>query len=84
MSVLAPKLPSTPLPHSKLQTHKEELSLKNLSDDVVAGHIFPKHRDDDRVKIDVENYISFLDNLFANVDQIINEAASHVIHFSFY
>lgn len=84
MSVLAPKIPSTPMTHPKLQTHKEELSLKNLSDDVVAGHIYSKHRDDDRVKIDVDNYISFLESVFSNVDQI-KEAASQVIHkFFFY
>ncbi|CAK9329151.1 unnamed protein product [Citrullus colocynthis] len=75
MSVLAPKIPSTPMTHPKLQTHKEELGLKNLSDDIVAGHIYSKHHDDDRVKIDVDSYISFLESVFSNVDQI-NEAAS--------
>ncbi|XP_023006705.1 protein SIEVE ELEMENT OCCLUSION B-like [Cucurbita maxima] len=70
MSVLAPKIPSTPMANPRLQTHKDELSLKNLSDDVVVGHIYSKHRDDDTVKIDVNNYISFLQSIFAYVDQI--------------
>ncbi|XP_022138395.1 protein SIEVE ELEMENT OCCLUSION B-like [Momordica charantia] len=61
MSVLTPKTPS-----------KEELSLRKLTDDVVAGHIYAKHRDDDdeKTKIDVNNYISFLESTLANVDQI--------------
>ncbi|KGN61636.1 protein SIEVE ELEMENT OCCLUSION B [Cucumis sativus] len=75
MAILAPKKPSTPITHPRLQTHKEDLSLKNLSDEAVAGHIYSKHRDDDTIKIDVDNYISFLQSLFSNVQQI-NEASS--------
>lgn len=69
MSVLTPKTPS-----------KEELSLRKLTDDVVAGHIYAKHRDDgdEKTKIDVNNYISFLETTLANVDQI-SEAFSRVI-----
>lgn len=82
MAVLAPKKPSTPIIHPRLQTHKEDLSLKNLSDEAVAGHIYSKHRDDDTIKIDVDNYISFLQSVFSNVQQI-NEASSQVIHIQF-
>ena len=67
----------------RLQTHKDELSLKNLSDEVVAGHIYSKHRDDDTVKIDVNNYISFLESIFANVDQI-HQASFQVTYKMFY
>ena len=79
MAILAPKKPSTPITHPRLQTHKEDLSLKNLSDEAVAGHIYSKHRDDDTIKIDVDNYISFLQSVFSNVQQI-NEASSQVIY----
>ncbi|KGN61638.1 protein SIEVE ELEMENT OCCLUSION B [Cucumis sativus] len=67
------KAPSTaPMPlHSKQSTNpKEELSTRHYSDDLVTGHIYAKHRDDDTVKIDLPNYISVIENIIEIADQI--------------
>ena len=77
------KAPSTaPMPlHSKQSTNpKEELSTRHYSDDLVTGHIYAKHRDDDTVKIDLPNYISVIENIIEIADQITDNVHRVKIH----
>ncbi|XP_022138360.1 protein SIEVE ELEMENT OCCLUSION B-like [Momordica charantia] len=79
MSVVPPKNPTTQLLHSKPATAtKEELSLRNFSDEVVTGHIYTKHRDDDKTKIDVDNYISLVESIITVADRISESATRGV------
>lgn len=68
------KAPTTAQPallHSKQSTNpKEELTMRHYSDDLVTGHIYAKHRDDDTTKIDLPNYISVIESIITTADRI--------------
>ncbi|XP_038875883.1 protein SIEVE ELEMENT OCCLUSION B-like [Benincasa hispida] len=68
------KAPTTPaLLHSKQSANpkdKEEMSMRHYSDDLVTGHIYAKHRDDDTTKIDLSNYISVIESIITTADRI--------------
>nr|AFN06074.1 sieve element occlusion protein 1 [Cucurbita maxima] len=69
----APTGAAPSLLHSKhASTHKEEVGTKHFSDELVTGHIYAKHRDDDSTKIDLPSYISVIENIITTADQIID------------
>ncbi|XP_022138379.1 protein SIEVE ELEMENT OCCLUSION B-like [Momordica charantia] len=78
MSLLPPKNSTTSLVHPNLQNHKEETSLEHFSDDVITDYIYTKHREDDKIKIDVDNYISLVESIIITADRI-TDSVSRVI-----
>ncbi|XP_004150405.2 protein SIEVE ELEMENT OCCLUSION B [Cucumis sativus] len=78
MSFLPPKKPTTSLVHPKLQNLKEGLSLDHFSDDVVTNHIYTKHREDDRIRIDIDSYILLVESIIITADRI-TDSVSRVI-----
>ncbi|CAK9329147.1 unnamed protein product [Citrullus colocynthis] len=68
------KAPTTAQPallHSKQSTNpKEELTMRHYSDDLVTGHIYAKHRDDDTTKIDLPNYILVIESIITTANRI--------------
>lgn len=81
-----PKTPTSSLLQSQLKTpSKEEVSLKHFTDEVVTGQIYVKHRDDDKTKIEVDNYVSLIENIMTIVGRI-TDAVSRVLisHYLFY
>ncbi|KAG6574941.1 Protein SIEVE ELEMENT OCCLUSION B, partial [Cucurbita argyrosperma subsp. sororia] len=51
-------------------TSKEEMSVRHYSDQLVTGHIYAQHRDDDSTKIDLPNYISVIESIITTADRI--------------
>lgn len=41
-----------------------------MTDETVTTHIYTKHREDDRVKIDVDNYIALVESIITTADRI--------------
>ena len=75
-----PKISAVPLALALMQkTDKEQTNLKHLSDDVIMNHLFTKHGDDETIKIDLNDYISFIENVIKSSDQI--SAASHWVRY---
>lgn len=58
--------------HSKQSStpKADEMSMRHYSDDLVTGHIYAKHRDDDTAKIDLSNYISVIESIITTADRI--------------
>lgn len=65
-----PNNPIAPLVHPKLSATKDDPSLRHLTDETVTTHIYTKHREDDRVKIDVDNYIALVESIITTADRI--------------
>ncbi|CAK9329155.1 unnamed protein product [Citrullus colocynthis] len=65
-----PNNPLAPLVHPKLSATKDDPSLRHLTDETVTTHIYTKHREDDRVKIDVDNYIALVESIITTADRI--------------
>lgn len=71
MSTARPKTPAAQLAISlSQQVDKEERSLRHLSDDVIMNQMYTKHNDDDTIKIDVNNYILFIESVIKTADEI--------------
>ncbi|XP_023000470.1 protein SIEVE ELEMENT OCCLUSION B-like [Cucurbita maxima] len=71
-----PKISAVPLALALMQkTDKEQTNLKQLSDDVIMNHLFTKHGEDETININLNDYISFIENVIKSSDQI--SAASH-------
>ncbi|KAG6574937.1 Protein SIEVE ELEMENT OCCLUSION B, partial [Cucurbita argyrosperma subsp. sororia] len=76
MSLLRPKSSATALALAlSQQTDKEEPGLKHLSDDVITNRIFDFMTDEEMTKIDLDNYVLFIENVLKASDQIC--VASH-------
>ncbi|KAG6594041.1 Protein SIEVE ELEMENT OCCLUSION B, partial [Cucurbita argyrosperma subsp. sororia] len=77
MSLSVPNNPVASLHHPKLSTSiKDDQSVRHLSDNTVTGHIYTKHREDDSVKIDVDNYIALVESIITTADRI-TETVTH-------
>ncbi|KAG6593861.1 Protein SIEVE ELEMENT OCCLUSION B, partial [Cucurbita argyrosperma subsp. sororia] len=77
MSLSVPNNPIASLHHPKLSTStKDDQSVRHLSDNTVTGHIYTKHREDDSVKIDVDNYIALVESIITTADRI-TETVTH-------
>lgn len=75
MSLVPSKNPTTSLVHPKLQNPKERLSLEHFSDDVVTNHVYTKHREDDKIKIDIDNYILLVESVIITADRITDSVS---------
>lgn len=63
-------------------TPKEEvMSMKHYSDDLVTGHIYAKHRDDDTTKIVLPSYLSVIESIITTADRISDNV--HRVHYTF-
>ena len=69
MASTVPKTP-TAAPALLHSAHKEETSTRHYSDELVTGHIYAKHRDDDTTKIDLPSYISVIENILTTSHRI--------------
>ncbi|KAG7026205.1 Protein SIEVE ELEMENT OCCLUSION B [Cucurbita argyrosperma subsp. argyrosperma] len=69
MASIVPKTP-TAAPALLPSAHKEETSTRHYSDQLVTGHIYAKHRDDDTTKIDLPSYISVIENILTTSHRI--------------
>ncbi|XP_038907044.1 protein SIEVE ELEMENT OCCLUSION B-like [Benincasa hispida] len=70
-SLKTPIIAASALLHAKQSsTLKEEISMKYYSDDLVTGHIYAKHRDDDTTRIDLPHYISVIESILTLADRI--------------
>ncbi|KAG7026202.1 Protein SIEVE ELEMENT OCCLUSION B, partial [Cucurbita argyrosperma subsp. argyrosperma] len=77
MSLSVPNNPVASLHHPKLSTStKDDQSIRHLSDETVIGHIYTKHREDDSVKIDVDNYLALVESIITTGDRI-TETVTH-------
>lgn len=74
MSLVPPKKP-TSLVHPKLQNLKEGLGLEHFTDDVVTNDIYTKHREDDKIKIDIDSYILLVDSIIITADRITDSVS---------
>lgn len=76
MSAFRPKTSATALALAlSHETDKEEQSLKHLSDDVITNRIFTINSDDETTRIDLDNYILFIESVIKTSDHIA--VASH-------
>ncbi|KAL0551143.1 hypothetical protein IC582_010225 [Cucumis melo] len=66
MSLSVPNNPVAP----KLSATKDDQSLRHYSDETVTSHIYTKHREDDRIKLDVDNYIALVESIIITADRI--------------
>lgn len=73
MSLSVPNNPVAP----KLSATKDDQSLRHYSDETVTSHIYTKHREDDRIKLDVDNYIALVESIIITADRI-TETVSQV------
>ena len=81
MSLLRPKSSAAALALAlSQQTDKEEPGLKHLSDDVITNRIFDFMTDEEMTKIDLDNYVLFIENVLKASDQIC--VASHWVRFT--
>ncbi|XP_023000471.1 protein SIEVE ELEMENT OCCLUSION B-like [Cucurbita maxima] len=69
MASIVPKTP-TAAPALLHSAHKDEASTRHYSDELVTGHIYAKHRDDDTTKIDLPSYISVIENILTTSHRI--------------
>lgn len=81
-SLKTPTAASALLHSKQSSTLKEELSLKYYSDDLVTGHIYAKHRDDDTTRIDLSHYISVIESILTFADRITDAVHRVLIHIS--
>lgn len=80
MSAFRPKTSATALALAlSHETDKEEQSLKHLSDDVITNRIFTINSDDETTRIDLDNYILFIESVIKTSDHIA--VASHWVRF---
>ncbi|XP_004150407.1 protein SIEVE ELEMENT OCCLUSION B [Cucumis sativus] len=75
MSLPLPNNPLAPSVLPKLSATKDDQSLRHYSDEIVTSHIYTKHREDNRIKIDVDNYIALVESIITTADRITETVA---------